>query len=395
MAQAGRARGERRERERLPESADGPPPARFRVELVSGKVLALPLHRDGPTLFGRAPECDRRIHSLFFSQRHFMTMPIPDGYLLMDLRGRNGTLLGGRRVRIARLREGDVVRAGPHLLVFSGGGDERPTCPGCERRLSDPSKGVCLVCRHRYELIGRTVCGVTVESPLRDRFGHLDYLGTKDGRPVRLRVLEGTASRRMLKKLRRFEHPRAVRIRATGYLDGATTLVTSVPSSVTLTSLVQTHVPPPAGLVTEVMRGTAEALATAHRAGLVHGAIRPGCVGIHRAGKARLDDLGLRNLLPHGEPAETDWFRPPEHRDAPRRAEIVDDVYAFGATFYVTLTRRAPLPDFAHGRSTIARPLQEVRPDLPARVCEVIERCLDPDPNKRYLRFHAILEALE
>jgi DNA-binding NtrC family response regulator len=56
------------------------------------------------------------------SRRHLAIRRRPAGWELADLGSRNGTLLDGRRVRVAPLSHGDVIEAGGAMLMFVDGG---------------------------------------------------------------------------------------------------------------------------------------------------------------------------------------------------------------------------------------------------------------------------------
>ena len=42
----------------------------------------------------------------------------PDGFVVVDLKSRNGSFINGRRVETGPLRNGDEVRMGPARLVY-------------------------------------------------------------------------------------------------------------------------------------------------------------------------------------------------------------------------------------------------------------------------------------
>jgi Protein kinase domain/FHA domain len=376
-------------------------PARLVWHHGKGLEESFPLHPDGPTIFGRDRGCDHRLRSRYFSRRHFTVLPVIDGYILLDLGSRNGTFIQDRWIRVARLDDGVAVRAGDRLLLFESGLDEEASlCRSCGTKLASGSSTgdtrLCLVCRHRYPLLGEEAVGVQVLAPHAERPGLVDYLGREkaEDREVRLRIFEGGRYRRALGGVRAFEHARAVRVLVSGKHEGAGVLITDRPSRVTLASLVQTRLPAPDALVVGLMRGTARALREAHRAGLMHGALRPESVGVDEVGEAEIDDLGLHDIL-RPKTSDTDWFVPPERRGERRKASRIDDIYAFGATFYQLLTRRPPLPDFAGGQVSAARPLASRRPDLSGRTTFVIGRALANDTKQRYRNFDEILSDLE
>ena len=77
----------------------------------------------GENLVGRGPECVLRIPSGLASRQHARIVVTGERATLQDLGSKNGTLLGGRRVKGAvDLGDGDEIRIGPALLVFCAPG---------------------------------------------------------------------------------------------------------------------------------------------------------------------------------------------------------------------------------------------------------------------------------
>ena len=73
----------------------------------------------GENLVGRDPECALRIPSGLVSRQHARIVVTDAGVTLEDLGSKNGTLVGGRRIRGAvTLADADEIRIGPALLVF-------------------------------------------------------------------------------------------------------------------------------------------------------------------------------------------------------------------------------------------------------------------------------------
>ncbi|WP_084960857.1 FHA domain-containing protein [Thermoactinospora rubra] len=70
---------------------------------------------------GRAPGNDLPLpDDLLVSRHHAELTRAPHGYVVRDLRSRNGTYVNGHRVAEASLRPGDTISAGHHRLVFLG-----------------------------------------------------------------------------------------------------------------------------------------------------------------------------------------------------------------------------------------------------------------------------------
>jgi phosphoserine phosphatase RsbU/P len=68
---------------------------------------------------GRSRESDIFLPDQWLSRHHAEIVQRPDGYFVVDLQSKNGTLLNGLPVKEdGRLREGDVITLGEHTLTF-------------------------------------------------------------------------------------------------------------------------------------------------------------------------------------------------------------------------------------------------------------------------------------
>jgi general secretion pathway protein E len=77
----------------------------------------LPVEVD-PVTVGRHPECTIHLRDDRISRRHCSVEPCEGGFLVRDLRSRNGTKVNGVRVAERVLRSGDVIEAGPLWMQF-------------------------------------------------------------------------------------------------------------------------------------------------------------------------------------------------------------------------------------------------------------------------------------
>jgi serine/threonine protein kinase len=137
-------------------------------------------------------------------------------------------------------------------------------------------------------------------------------------------------------------------------------------------------------------RELAGALARAHEAGVVHGAIRPTNVLLRRSGQVVLCDFGtaLRHVYP-GDPDRDDEFAAPETL-CDGVLDPRSDLYGLGATLFVTLTGRVPFPGRIgeHPGARILRvinePVSMPGPDVaPPALAAVLTQLLASDPDGR------------
>jgi pSer/pThr/pTyr-binding forkhead associated (FHA) protein len=83
----------------------------------TGGETSFPLTRDTYTV-GRHRNNDIVISDPKVSSFHARLDRTPDGFVVVDLKSRNGSFINGRRVETGPLRNGDEVRMGPARLVY-------------------------------------------------------------------------------------------------------------------------------------------------------------------------------------------------------------------------------------------------------------------------------------
>jgi len=152
----------------------------------------------------------------------------------------------------------------------------------------------------------------------------------------------------------------------------------------TLQTLLQRSGPQPLLQAVEWGRQLCNALAVAHRQGVVHGDIRPANVLLAESNVPKLTDFGLAFLL-HGNAGPSAGGRkgspyaPPELlRDQPLDGRA--DIYGLAATLYHVLTGRPPVPLQAE--------------DLPPPIRPVLLKALEEDRERRYATVGELAAAL-
>jgi len=142
----------------------------------------------------------------------------------------------------------------------------------------------------------------------------------------------------------------------------------------------------------ETCAAVAEALAAAHRHGIVHRDITPDNVMLTDNG-VKVLDFGIATTVgAQDEDADGDTFGTPAYvapeRLHGRRARPATDVYALGVMLYETLTGHPPYPadtweELAAIRRDGTPQPAPVAPGLPPAVAALCQRCLAADPIER------------
>jgi len=148
--------------------------------------------------------------------------------------------------------------------------------------------------------------------------------------------------------------------------------------------------------VMRLVQEVAWALAHAHQRGIVHRDVKPENIMIERASdRAIVTDFGIarpsagRDEAGEGEVVGTARYMSPEQACG----ETVDarsDLYSLGATAFFALTARAPFtaPTVAALLTKhVAEPAPRIvslRPETPAKLAAIVDRCLQKDPAERF-----------
>ncbi|CAL9476066.1 hypothetical protein SUDANB145_02929 [Streptomyces sp. enrichment culture] len=224
----------------------------------------------------------------------------------------------------------------------------------------------------------------------------LKFLPTGTGTPRQLAHLRELIDREV-RLLGRLRQPRLVRMYETltvddpgaPRLDGATVLVLERAEG-SLSGLLAATPRPPSGPV--LLAQVCEGLAQLHRAGWVHGDLKPGNVLLMADGSVRLADFNMAAEL-EGTHAYTPAFSTPDYTppellwseigERGRQTRPSADVWAFGVLAHLVLTGSFPLPGGTptarrDAAVAYARGTDELRlsPALPDAWREIVRACL-------------------
>lgn len=211
---------------------------------------------------------------------------------------------------------------------------------------------------------------------------------------------------REARTIAKLEHPHIVTIFEVDEGDDLHYFAMSFIRGRTLGEVVAERVGPlPVPAAKVILSQVADALAYAHRAGVVHRDVKPGNILVDDEGSARVTDFGIAKvsdtpgLTRTGMIVGTPSYMSPEQCSG---SEVTgaSDQYSLGAVGYHLLTGRPPF-----GGSTLRvlqahmdetpRPVDELRPECPPELAGAVLRMLEKRPGDRWTDLPALVRALD
>jgi serine/threonine protein kinase len=155
-----------------------------------------------------------------------------------------------------------------------------------------------------------------------------------------------------------------------------------------------------------IIRQVADALAEAHKAGLVHRDIKPSNIMIDAAGRPKVTDFGIAyvsyantKLTRNGSIIGTPEYLSPEQCEG-KTVDQRSDIYSLGVTLYELLSGKTPyeadtpvsmLMKIVKGEFPA---LQEVNPNVPESLRVIVDKMMLKDVQKRYQRMEEVIKDL-
>lgn len=398
---------------------------RVLLEIRTGPQAGRTLTLNSPTsiLVGRAAESQICLaEDLRVSSYHCrMEVNPPDCYLT-DLGSRNGTFVGGERVRERFLSHGDVVQVGSTEIAFVVLAEGRKPYPVAELTATVPvpasgpttSASTVLDSVPGYEIVrqvGKGGMGVVYEAIQKSNRQRVALKvivpGVKqDDRAIQFFLREAST-------LSQLKHKRIVQFLGIRWSGGRMVLAMEYVDATDLREYLATrpeesHVRYYCGIVCQVL----DALAYAHEQGVVHRDIKPSNILITKSGNRlgtkvadfglakNFQDAGFSELTARGERRGTVPFMPPEQVSDPCYAKPAADIYSAGATLYYYLAGRYP-HDFSGSTNHLATvaetdptPIEQLRPDLPLDLVAAIGKSMAHQPEDRFATAREMYRAL-
>jgi eukaryotic-like serine/threonine-protein kinase len=207
------------------------------------------------------------------------------------------------------------------------------------------------------------------------------------------------------KAIGRVKHPSIVGIFDLGQAeDGSPFLVLELLDGEPLSTKIQREGPVEPETLFDVVSGVARALDLAHAQGIVHRDLKPANIFMHRTGTGALIgkilDFGISKVLTDGTTSNftltktgtvvgSPAYMSPEQAAGRDDIDGRADVWSMGVVLYESLT--GVLPHEAANYNALmvriltsdAEPIARRRPDLPKRVQDIVDVCLQRDRDKR------------
>jgi TolB-like protein/Tfp pilus assembly protein PilF len=214
--------------------------------------------------------------------------------------------------------------------------------------------------------------------------------------PARLELFQREAE-----TIASLDHPNIVTIHSVEEVDGVHFLVMGLVEGRTLDEVV-----PEGGLDGPTFFKLAipivDALAAAHDRGVIHRDVKPTNIMINREGRVRVLDFGLAKLGPAAGPGDdmtrtvttntsvvgTVPYMSPEQLEA-KPVDPRSDIFSLGAVLYEMATGRRPFDGDSSIQVVTAimrdepQSILESRSDLPERLTQVVQQCLQKTPDAR------------
>ena len=210
--------------------------------------------------------------------------------------------------------------------------------------------------------------------------------------------------RREIQLLASLNHPNIASLHNAFYFEDQLIMVMELVEGEDLRTRSQ-NAPIPLPVLMDFAMQVLAALEYAHNRGVVHRDIKPANIMVSPANLIKVLDFGIAisqgsvELTKAGSLIGSPLHMSPEQIRG-EKATRHSDIYSLGVTLYEVIAGRPPLNGgttyelmMAHLNVT-PTPLAGLRPDVPARLSDIIARALEKEPAKRFTTAAEFLEAL-
>jgi len=255
-------------------------------------------------------------------------------------------------------------------------------------------------------MIGDTISGYRIQARLDSGVLGVVYkaLDIRNKRPVTLKIIDPEVTidpdtRTRVEALARvtgeLNHSNVCVIREVGKTgDGRFFIVQDQDEGETLKARIQ-HSPLSLNESLEIARQVAEGLIQLHDRGLVHGDLKPANIFLTVTGLAKILDIGMAHLLAKASQRGTDAdlssiaYLSPEQIDG-KKYDTQADVWSLGTLLHEMATGSRPFSGDSEQTlsrailAEVAEPASKLRAGVSRELQDVIDRCLEKSPHRRY-----------
>ena len=239
----------------------------------------------------------------------------------------------------------------------------------------------------------------------------------KHGRVVAIKVLrpelaQAIGSERFLREINiaaQLQSPHILPLLDSGEADGLVYYVMPFVEGASLRGRLATEGALAPSEAMRLLRDVVDGLAHAHRQGVIHRDIKPDNVMIAErhallvdfgVAKALSDASAHHDLTSIGVSLGTPAYMAPEQAAADPNTDHRADIYSIGILAYELLSGKPPFTGAPQvvliSQITAApEPLLKVKPDVPPAIAQIVMRCLEKDPAKRFQTADELLIAIE
>lgn len=200
-------------------------------------------------------------------------------------------------------------------------------------------------------------------------------------------------------------HPNVVALYDAGMQGSHSYIVMEYVDGNTLKSFVKEKTDITLSEVIAIISQCCKALDYAHEKGVIHRDVKPSNILVTEGGHVKLADFSIANVNRSDDTQITGLTGSPMYMSPEViREELAgpqSDIYSLGVVMYELLTKETPFAPgnlhsvmyqiVNHAPKTVA----ELRPDLPERLSEIVEKCLIKEPSQRYQYGHELARDLE
>jgi len=200
--------------------------------------------------------------------------------------------------------------------------------------------------------------------------------------------------RREVKLARRVTHPNVARVFDIGERGGEKILTMELVLGEPLSALLGREGCPPVAQIVTIASALCAGLGAAHGAGVIHRDLKPDNVLLEKGGRVVITDFGIAraaaDALVTAAFVGTPAYMAPEQIDQSSPIDARTDLYALGAMLFELCTGARPWQGdsvFAVAAGRLLHPPPDpraLRPDLPAGLAALVQRCMARRPEDRY-----------